>query len=252
MFGPQGGPPPIHSNAEGPKMPKGFKNKVSFIGKSVKDTFRRLFYIFTLVYKSQPIIIILMAFTAVFNGVQSIIGAYITKWLMDGLQRAVEGTLGEFWQLGGLLILQIVFQLFVLVISSVNRMITRLSNELFVYSIKIKIMKKAKTIDLAKFDLPEFYSQLENATQEAGSRPLQVIEAAFSIVSTLITLISFITVLSGTMFWAPIAVIIMTIPSAIITYKYRKKMFRYMRFHSKERRQLNYYSQLLTDKLFDL
>lgn len=259
MFGPQGGPPPIHSNAEGPKMPKGFKNKVSFIGKSVKGTFRRLFYIFTLVYKSQPIIIILMAFTAVFNGVQSIIGAYITKWLMDGLQRAVEGTLGEFWQLGGLLILQIVFQLFVLVISSVNRMITRLSNELFVYSIKIKIMKKAKTIDLAKFDLPEFYSQLENATQEAGSRPLQVIEAAFSIVSTLITLISFITVLSGTMFWAPIAVIIMTIPSAIITYKYRKKMFRYMRFHSKERRQLNYYSQLLTDKdlvkevkLFDL
>lgn len=259
MFGPQGGPPPIHSNAEGPKMPKGFKNKVSFIGKSVKDTFRRLFYIFTLVYKSQPIIIILMAFTAVFNGVQSIIGAYITKWLMDGLQRAVEGTLGEFWQLGGLLILQIVFQLFVLVISSVNRMITRLSNELFVYSIKIKIMKKAKTIDLAKFDLPEFYSQLENATQEAGSRPLQVIEAAFSIVSTLITLISFITVLSGTMFWAPIAVIIMTIPSAIITYKYRNKMFRYMRFHSKERRQLNYYSQLLTDKdlvkevkLFDL
>ena len=75
MFGPQGGPPPIHSNAEGPKMPKGFKNKVSFIGKSVKDTFRRLFYIFTLVYKSQPIIIILMAFTAVFNGGQSIIGA---------------------------------------------------------------------------------------------------------------------------------------------------------------------------------
>lgn len=259
MFGPPMGPPPIHSETEAPKMPKGFKNKVSFIGRSFKETFRRLFYIFTLVYKSQPIIIILMAFMALFNGVQSIIGAYITKWLMDGLQKAVEGTLGDFWQLGGLLLLQIVFQLFVLVISSVNRMITRLSNELFVYSIKIKIMKKAKTIDLAKFDLPEFYSQLENATQEAGSRPLQVIEAAFSIISTLITLISFITVLAGTMFWAPIAVILMTVPSAIITYKYRKKMFGYMRFHSKERRQLEYYSQLLTDKdlvkevkLFDL
>ena len=37
MFGPQGGPPPIHSNAEGPKMPKGFKNKVSFIGKSADN-----------------------------------------------------------------------------------------------------------------------------------------------------------------------------------------------------------------------
>lgn len=150
MFGPPMGPPPIHSKTEAPKMPKGFQNKVSFIGRSFKETFRRLFYIFTLVYKSQPIIIILMAFMALFNGVQSIIGAYITKWLMDGLQKAVEGTLGDFWQLGGLLLLQIVFQLFVLVISSVNRMITRLSNELFVYSIKIKIMKKAKTIDLSK------------------------------------------------------------------------------------------------------
>ena len=144
MFGPPMGPPPIHSETEAPKMPKGFKNKVSFIGRSFKETFRRLFYIFTLVYKSQPIIIILMAFMALFNCVQSIIGAYITKWLMDGLQKAVEGTLGDFWQLGGLLLLQIVFQLFVLVISSVNRMITRLSNELFVYSIKIKIMKKIK------------------------------------------------------------------------------------------------------------
>lgn len=259
MFGPPGGPPPIHSNVPHPKRPKGIKNIIPFWIDCLKNMIKRLVYIYKLVWDARPALMFILAFMAVFNGVQSIIGAYISKMLLDGLQLAVQGQLESFQTLGLLLLLQILFQLAVTIINSVSNIVTRLSNELLTNSIKLKIMNKAKTIDMAKFDLPEFYSQLENANREAGNRPIQVLQASFSIVSTLISLIGFIAVLGSRLWYAPLLIIATTLPSAIITYRYRRKMFSYVRRRSKDRREMDYYSGLLVDKdlvkevkLFDL
>ena len=259
MFGPPGGPPPIHSNVPHPKRPKGIKNVIPFWIDCLKNMIKRLVYIYKLVWDARPALMFILAFMAVFNGVQSIIGAYISKMLLDGLQLAVQGQLESFQTLGLLLLLQILFQLAVTIINSVSNIVTRLSNELLTNSIKLKIMNKAKTIDMAKFDLPEFYSQLENANREAGNRPIQVLQASFSIVSTLISLIGFIAVLGSRLWYAPLLIIATTLPSAIITYRYRRKMFSYVRRRSKDRREMDYYSGLLVDKdlvkevkLFDL
>ena len=259
MFGPPGGPPPIHSNVPRPKRPKGIKNLIPFWIDCLKSMMKRLVYIYKLVWDARPALMFILAFMAVFNGVQSIIGAYISKMLLDGLQLAVQGQLESFQTLGLLLLLQILFQLAVTIINSVSNIVTRLSNELLTNSIKLKIMNKAKTIDMATFDLPEFYSQLENANREAGNRPIQVLQASFSIVSTLISLIGFIAVLGSRLWYAPILIIATTLPSAIITYRYRRKMFSYVRRRSKDRREMDYYSGLLVDKdlvkevkLFDL
>ena len=259
MFGPPGGPPPIHSNVPHPKRPKGIKNVIPFWIDCLKNMIKRLVYIYKLVWDARPALMFILAFMAVFNGVQSIIGAYISKMLLDGLQLAVQGQLESFQTLGLLLLLQILFQLAVTIINSVSNIVTRLSNELLTNSIKLKIMNKAKTIDMAKFDLPEFYSQLENANREAGNRPIQVLQASFSIVSTLISLIGFIAVLGSRLWYAPLLIIATTLPSAIITYCYRRKMFSYVRRRSKDRREMDYYSGLLVDKdlvkevkLFDL
>ena len=259
MFGPPGGPPPIHSNVPHPKRPKGIKNVIPFWIDCLKNMIKRLVYIYKLVWDARPALMFILAFMAVFNGVQSIIGAYISKMLLDGLQLAVQGQLESFQTLGLLWLLQILFQLAVTIINSVSNIVTRLSNELLTNSIKLKIMNKAKTIDMAKFDLPEFYSQLENANREAGNRPIQVLQASFSIVSTLISLIGFIAVLGSRLWYAPLLIIATTLPSAIITYRYRRKMFSYVRRRSKDRREMDYYSGLLVDKdlvkevkLFDL
>ena len=56
-------------------------------------------------------------------------------------------------------------------------------------------MKKAKEVDMASFDRPDFYEKLENASREAGMRPIQIINSTFSIMSTLISAISFIVIL---------------------------------------------------------
>ena len=153
----------------------------------------------------------------VFNGVSPVIGAYISKLLLDALAKAASGQLGDnFWALGGLLIFQIAYQFFVSLVNSLNNMVNRLSNEIIVYSIKLKIMNKAKTIDLADFDLPDFYSKLENANREAGNRPLSIMSASFSVISTIISLFGFIAILGSLMWYAPLLIILVSLPSAIV------------------------------------
>ncbi|MGN0989010.1 MAG: ABC transporter ATP-binding protein [Eubacteriales bacterium] len=253
-MGPAGG-----NAAQKKPLPKHLREWPRFIMNGAKDLFRRLFYIYTLVWEASPFILVVMAFMAVFNGVSPLISAYIAKMFLDALAKAASGQLTDFWQLGGLLLLQIGYRFFVRIIGSINNTIDRLSSEIVVYSIRLRIMNKAKTIDLAKFDQPQFYSDLENANREVGGRPLQILSQSFSVVSTLISLVGFIAVLASIMPWAPVILIVISVPSAIISFKYRKKMFNYIRKRSRDRREKDYYSNLLVDKdlvkeikLFDL
>ena len=109
-------------------------------------------------------------------------------------------------------------------------------------------MTKAKEIDLADYDRPEFYEKLENASREAGHRPIQILNASFRIISTAISMVSFILVLIAVNPVAPLIIGVLSIPSAVISFVYRKKNFLYMRRRSKDRRQMTYYSGLMTNK----
>lgn len=255
MFGPMGGPggpggpmPPEGGMSHAPK-PKSFREWLPFAVSNLKALFKRLFYIYTLVWDARPWILLVMAFMAIFNGFSPIISAYIAKLLLDKLVLAATGDLGsDFWQLGGLLVFQLAFQFFLQFVIGLSNMVDRLSNEIVVNSIRLKIMRKAKTLDLADFDLPEFYSKLENANQEVGRRPLQILSSSFSIVSSVISLVSFIAVLGAVILWAPILIIAVSVPSAIVRFRYRRKMFGYVRRRSKERRKMDYFSNLLVNK----
>ena len=112
------------------------------------------------------------------------------------------------------------------------------------------LKNKAKDLDLASFDRPEFYEKLENANREAGHRPIQVINQTLNIFSNVIKLISYIAILASAedIWWMALVMAAIAIPRAIINFSYRRKTFRYIRRRSKERRQMNYYSDLMVNK----
>lgn len=87
-------------------------------------------------------------------------------------------------------------------------------------------MEKSKTIDIASFDSPAFYAKMENASREAGSRPLQILNSSFSILSSCISMISYIILLLTVRPWAPLLILITSLPSALISRHFRKKMSR--------------------------
>ncbi len=242
-----GGPPRGYEHEKIP-APSSLREVPSYLKKLLGDFFHRLFYIFKLVWESGPWILFVLMLLSLLEGVLPLVGAYITKEVVNSLQEILVGTLTEFKPVIFLLIFLFIYKILNNAVTRVNTMVTRIAGELVVNHIKVKIMNKAKTVDLASFDMPEFYEKLENANREAGVRPISILSSAFNIVSKIITIISYVIVLSVISPIATVAIIIISIPSAIINFIYRKKTFNYMRRKSKERRQMSYYSDLMVNK----
>ena len=255
--------PPRHTH---PKLekPKSFKEVPAFLGKLFSDFFGRLFYIIRLVFETNPWILLLMTLFCAFSGVLPVIGAFITSELLSAIQMLLssdvalseegfeafiyEVTQGAFRPVFFLLIFQFIYLFLSRILARVSGMVNSIAGELVSNHIKLSIMNKAKTVDLSSFDRPGFYEKMENANREATMRPISILRSTFDVISTLISAISFIVVLAGLNIFAPIIIIVLALPTAYVTAHYRNRNFRYMRWHSKERRQMEYYSSLITNK----
>ena len=192
---------------------------------------------------------------ALFKGVTPIIGSLISKNIINELQENLKsgsGGLDTFWEspVFALLIFLFLYRVLVQITNNVSHALNRIAGEKVVKEVKTQIMEKSKEIDLASFDDPAFYEKMENANREAGNRPLTILSETFGVVSTVIELISFLVILltAPGLAWATLVILLVSIPSSVINFVYRKKNFRYIRHRSKERRQMSYFSGLLVDK----
>ncbi|MCQ2427481.1 MAG: ABC transporter ATP-binding protein/permease [Clostridia bacterium] len=240
--------------------PKNFKDVFRFLKELLGGLFGRLGYIFVLVWKTDPFILFLMMFIAVFDGVMPPIGTVISANVINELGEIIKmrAGAGEGFDPGAfigsaalsMLIILFVYRITTRVVDRISNAIIRIAGEKVVRQVRVQIMEKAKTVDLASFDNPAFYEKLENANREAGNRPIQTLQSTFSIISTLIQIGSYVVILSQIpgMWWMSLGIIVISVPSAIVSFVYRRKNWNYVRRRSKDRRQMNYYSDLLVNK----
>ena len=242
---------------DGLDKPKSLKEVPSYVMKKIKGFFSRLFYIFALVWQSAPMVLVAMIALCLFDGILPVIGAYITSDLLNGISELITANNAGIISSDAFTAMRPLIFLFALnliylfmkrVITRVSTMVTGIAGELVVNHIKLAIMTKARTLDTASFDNPVFYEKLENANREANMRPIGILNATFSLISALISSLSFVAVLSTLSPLAPFVIILAAVPGGIVSIIYRNRNFRYIRFHSKERRQMNYYSSLLVNK----
>lgn len=244
-------PPPPGSKEQSRHLtppPKNIREVPDYLKRLFVGFFGRLFYIYGLVWETKPWILFVMVFMSVFNGVMPIIGALIAKDLLNLLVEAVRGNVAEFSAISGLLAVQFGYMFVRRIVNQIDSMLMKIAGELVSNHIRLKIIDKAKTIDTASFDTPEFYQKLENANREAGNRPVQILNSTLNIVSTLISMVSFVTALAAVSPAAPVIIVAMSIPSAIVNFIYRRKNADYMFRRSKERRKLNYFSNIMCSK----
>lgn len=259
------GPPPRKPVDDGIEKPKSIKQLPRYIGKVIKSFFSRYFYIFKLVWETRPMILFGLCIIAILSGLFPVLGAYITSRLLQSIsdaynsihsahQNSILNDLSfkeifnqniEFFHW---LIIQFIYLIANSVFSTLNTAIVAISGERVANHIKVKIITKAKNIDIAEFDKPEFYEKLENASREASFRPVQILNSTFSMISSFISVISFIIALTMLSKWAPLIIIAFALPAAIVKFSYGRKNYLYAKRHSKERRQMEYYSQLMTNK----
>ena len=233
--------------------PKNIADVPRYLGELLGGFFTRMGYIFKLVWKTGPWILFAMLFFAVFQGVMPVVGSKISEAVLNELQSRYglfDGDFAAFFGTTVFFLLAFMFAYNILnsIVNTLKNTVTRIAGELVVRTVKLEIMNKAKELDLCSFDLPAFYEKLENANREAGMRPIQILSSTFQVVSTTITLISFVVILAAELWWAALVMVAVSVPSAIINFYYRRKHFQYMRRRSKDRRQMNYYSDLMVNK----
>ncbi len=242
--------------------PRNIKDLPRWFKQAVGGTIYRLFYIFKLVWETKPGLLIFMLFMTVYDGVIPSITTLVTSHLLG---RVVAGFSGPVDLVTPLICMFSIIFLNSLM-NGINNMVTQISGEAVTNHIKIKIMNKAKTIDVASFDMPEFYERLENANREASIRPINVLRSSFALISSVISIISYLVILTGLTGKLPtssylffILFLLISAISATVSFYYRRKKHDYMFRRSKDRRQLTYYSDMMVSKdlvkeirLFDL
>ena len=242
---------------DGIPKPKSLREIPSYVAKVVRGFCSRLFYIVKLVWETAPHLLILMCLFCVLEGVLPVVGAYISKDILNviaefiGTESLGSAFVDIFETLRPLLFIFLAYFIYLFankILGKVSGIVTALAGELVVNHIKMKIIEKSKEVDVPSFDRPEFYEKLENANREASMRPIGILSATFKVISSLISVISFITVLATLSPWAPLMIVLAATPGAIVNFSYRRKSFGYIRRHSKERREMNYYSGVMVDK----
>ena len=235
------------------KPPKGISDLPRFLAELLGGFFGRLFYTFRLVWQTGPWILLTLIAIAVLHGVLPIVGSLLSKEILNGLQLVIQDSEPAVFLGSSVMLLILFYFLYRLVNQTVNRLnsaIIRIAGEKVVCHVRLMIMKKAKEVDLGSFDLPDFYEKLENANREAGTRPIQIISSTFDIVSKFISLIGYVVILTTApqMWWMAPIMVVLAFPTAVVNFIYRRKHYSYMRYRSKERRQMNYYAGLMVNK----
>ena len=258
-------PPPGRGGAYQKDRPKGIKDVPAWLVRTVGSFFARFSYIIRLVWETSPFILILMSVCCICDGFLPVLGAYISKDLVNAVsdllntesiiaavkagEMPIESIFSPlFHTVLVLLLVYFAYRFVNKLLGLFSTTVNNLAGELVCNHIKVKIIEKAKTVDLASFDRPSFYEKLENANREAGMRPISIMRSTFNVISAAISVVGFAVVLFSLHPLAPLFIAVMALPGAIISYVYRHKQFRYMRHHSKDRRQMNYFSELMVDK----
>lgn len=239
--------PKVHDEHRIPP-PKNLFDVPRYLKAMYKGISQRMFYIVKLVWEANPFILFVLSFMTLFNGIMPVIGSLISKEILNNLARTYTQELTEFDIISSLLIMQFIYLLLRSAIDRAYATISRISGEIISNHIKLKLMGKAKQIDLSSYDNPDYYAKLENANREASVRPMEALNSTFSIISTLISIISYIIVMLAVGIIPAIMIMIVAVPSTIINFYFRKRNFNFMFRRSKERRQMQYFSEILVNK----
>ena len=246
---------PMRPQPQRVQPPKNLKEVPTYLKELLGGFFTRFAYIVKLVWDTGHWILFLLSFVALFKGITPVIGALISKSILNELQVIIKSnnlSTDGFWTstVFYLLIVFFVYQVLLQIINYVSIALNRIAGEKVVKQVKLQIMEKSKELDVASFDNVAFYERMENASREAGNRPLMILSETFNAISRVIELVSYLVILFAIpkLTWATLLILAVSVPSAVINFIYRKKNFQYMRHRSRERREMNYYSDLLVNK----
>ena len=116
--------------------------------------------------------------------------------------------------------------------------------------VNVKVLKHALKLDLAQFEDAETYDQMTRARREASSRPLSLVNRAFSMIQNVISLASYVVLLVAFSPWTVLAVILAGIPAFYAETLFATAAFKIFQWRTPETRQRSYYETAIAREDF--
>ena len=210
-----------------------------------------------LVWATSPLLTAGLALLNILRGITPAITVTISQLVIDGVLHGIRThSINPIWLPVGLQLLVGVIDRLLMTLSNIDQ---QLLQEHVSNNIQLQILEKSNTLDLSFFENPEFYDRLRHAADESTYKPVSMISDTFGLGRTIITLLSMLFLLFQLSWWLAIVALLIPIPSFIASSKYGWIGFQRMRRQSPERRQMQYFTRLMTTddynkeiKLFNL
>jgi ATP-binding cassette subfamily B protein len=236
------GLPPQPNEKEAPKT---WAERLGDLRSSLKNIPRA----FGLVWQASPTSTVFMALITLLAAALPISQAWVAKLIVDQVVNAVNGGTAVALAFQATLpLLAIEFGLLTAgaMLSQGRTLVEHVLNARLGNTINTAIIRKALTLDLTYFEDAQFYDKLQNARRESNWRALNIINTSFSVVQSILVLLSFAISLLA---FSPLIALVLfgaTIPSFIAQTKYSKLNFRLLTWRAPEARRMHYFEHLLT------
>jgi len=228
-----------------PEQPKDLKSRFARMKTSVAGTVRGLPKVARLTWQASPPLTIVLTLVTVVSGLLPTATAYIAKLLLDSVVAAIQhrGSTSDIVRIT-------LFQFGVLAATAISSAFTTIAQSLLqermALTIRHRVMAHSSELHLAYFEGSTSYDMLRQATQEAPTRPLSMMNSALGLGRTAITFGSMIALLVSISPLLALVALLAPVPAFISQSKYGSRAFWLTFLMSPIKRRMDYLSSLVT------
>lgn len=202
----------------------------------------------TLMWDISPGHIIVLGIVVVLQGLLPVSGALIVREIVNEVSDLPESqiSLMDNTAVVRLLLLGIGIAVAVIVLRSVEQLLTTTFSEKVVPEMNMMLVTKAVRLDHSFFEQPRFYDMLFQAQSEVGRRPLLIIQETPKFVKNLVTLAGFLVILLNFNVLLTLLLVATGVPTTYFENYFSRALFRLTHKQTPIMRWANYYRTLVT------
>jgi ATP-binding cassette subfamily B protein len=173
---------------------------------------------------------------------------YLTKIVVDGVVAAIKN--GSQWPdvryvLFALLLFGGILLTMEVVRSGIN-WIRTIQEELLRDHLTALIHEKSVNVDLAFYEIPDYYDHLHRARTEAGYRPVALLGNLGALLQNSITLLAMATILISLGPWLALVLLLSTLPALCVVLHYALAEYQWRQRTTTDERRAWYYDWIMT------
>ena len=181
------------------------------------------------------------------QSVLPLVNLYVLKLLIDSIGAGVGSRVTPADFLPYLLVMVSVF-LLNRIVSALNNINNDVLSQRLTDYMSDLMQRQAARLDLGYYDTPSYHDTLHRAQQEAGARPLQIMNNFMAVGGALVSIAGVTAMLVTATPWVVAVMIVAVLPSFFVRMYKARSIYNFRRSNTQTYRRTAYYAHLLTSR----